>query len=193
MTKKCKNCKEPIHNPFSSTQTACSPSCAIELSQKAQRKKIKAIDKIERKEHRAAKEKLKSKGKWLAETQAIFNKFIRLRDARDSCICCGCVTNDDNLLKGSRWDAGHYLSVGARPNLRFNEDNCHKQAVRCNRELSGNAAAYRIELVKKIGIARVEALECDHSPKRYTIEQIKEIKQKYKEKCKELIEVNMNE
>ena len=186
MAKRCKNCKTEIINPFSSTQVACSPRCAIEIARKKQAKESKIKAKLERKAHRAAKEKLKSKGKWLAEAQAIFNKFIRLRDARESCICCGCITNDDNLLTGSRWDAGHYLSVGARPNLRFSEDNCHKQSVRCNRELSGNAAAYRIELVKKIGIARVEALECDHSPKKYTIEQIKETKQKYKDKIKEM-------
>ena len=186
MTKKCKNCKEPIVNPYTTIQTWCSSTCAIALARKKQAKDNNVKAKLERKAHRAAKERLKTKGDWLREAQTEFNKFIRLRDKSEPCICCGCVTNDDNLLTGSRWDAGHYLSVGARPNLRFNEDNCHKQSVKCNRHLSGNAAAYRIGLVKKIGLERVELLEFDHKPKRYTIDDLKEIKKTYKQKTKEL-------
>lgn len=179
MAKKCKNCKTEILNPFSSTQTACSPACAIEMAQKAQRKKIKAVDKIERKAHRAAKEKLKSKGDWLAETQKVFNKFIRTRDEKDSCISCGRST-------GCKVNAGHYRSVGACPELRFEELNCSLQCEHCNLFKSGNAIDYRIGLIKKIGVERVEWLEGPHEPKRYTIEQIKEIKRKYKEKIKEM-------
>ena len=70
--------------------------------------------------------------------------------------------------------------------MRFNEDNCHAQCVKCNRDLSGNAAAYRVELVRRIGLDRVELLECDHKPKKYTIDDLKEMIAKYKLKCKEL-------
>lgn len=177
-TKKCRICKDSFE-VFNSLQFTCSAKCALIWAKKDLEKKRK-------KEHKEAKERVKTRGEWIREAQAEFNRYVRLRDKDLGCICCGCTTSDDDLLTGSRWDAGHYLSVGARPNLRFNEDNCHKQSVKCNRNLSGNAAAYRIELVKKIGIERVEALECDHKPKSYTIEDIKEIKRRYKQKCKEL-------
>lgn len=176
---KCKNCKEQIINPYSTTQTACSPGCAIELSQKAQRKKLKAVLKIERKAHKEAKEKLKTKGDWLKEAQAVFNKFIRERDAGNSCISCGRST-------GCKINAGHYRSVGACPELRFCEDNVHLQCEHCNCYQSGAAIDYRIGIIAKIGLERVQWIEGPHDAKRYTIEDVKEIKQVYKEKLKGL-------
>ena len=81
--------------------------------------------------------------------QAEFNKFIRLRDAHLPCISC-------QRFHEGRYDAGHYLSIGAHPEHRFNEDNCHKQCHwNCNIQQSGNIKNYRIELVKKIGIQKV--------------------------------------
>jgi hypothetical protein len=180
MAKKCKNCKTEIINPFSSTQTACSPSCAIELAREKQAKESKAKAKLERKAHRAAKERVKSKGKWFAETQAVFNKWIRLRDDKDPCISC-------NRYHEGQYHAGHYLSRGASPELRFDEFNTRKQCSACNLHLSGNQVKYRIQLIKKIGLEKVEWLEGPHEPKRYTIDDLKEIKQKYKDKIKGML------
>ena len=73
----------------------------------------------------------------------------------------GCVSCDKPKDWGGQWHAGHYKTVGARPDLRFNEKNCHKQCSVCNNHLSGNLAAYRIELINRIGIAAVEELERD--------------------------------
>jgi len=49
---------------------------------------------------------------------------------------------------------------------------------------SGNILEYRIRLVKKIGQAAVDWLEGPHEPKRYTIDELKEIKAEYKSKLK---------
>ena len=78
--------------------------------------------------------------------------------------------------------AGHYRTVGAHPELRFEPDNVHKQCNRnCNKAKSGNLTEYRKNLVKKIGLKRVEYLEGPHKAKHYTIEDIKDIKKKYQQ------------
>ncbi|MDG6786005.1 recombination protein NinG, partial [Glaesserella parasuis] len=72
------------------------------------------------------------------------------------------------------------------PELRFNEDNVHKQCSACNNHLSGNITEYRINLVRKIGVERVEALESYHPPVKWSIEDCKEIIKTYRAKIKEL-------
>lgn len=124
-------------------------------------------------------DKLKTKSMWLKEAQAVFNKYIRLRDFDDPCICC------DRHHPG-QYHAGHYLSVGARPHLRFDERNVHKQASYCNNHKSGNQAEYRKRLIRKIGEESVLALESDNEPKRYTIDDIKLIIAEYKGKVADL-------
>jgi len=176
--KKCRACKD-LFQPQNGFHVACTPKCAIALA------KIKA-EKTKDKEFRQRKEALKSRGDWIKELQVVFNKYIRLRDKDLPCISCQNITNDDNLGKGSRWDAGHYLSRGARANLRFNEDNTNKQCVRCNLEMSGNVGEYRINLIKKIGVERVEKLETDYSEARWTIDQLKALKELYKLRIKNL-------
>jgi len=80
------------------------------------------------------------------------------------------------LLTGSRVDAGHYRSRGAAPHLRFNVFNCHAQSVKDNRHLSGNIVEYRMRLIERIGLERVERLEQDHSYRKYTAEYLKRVK-----------------
>ena len=134
---------------------------------------------IERKRHQARKEKIKTKAQHLKDAQAEFNKFIRLRDADQPCISCG-------RFHSGKYDAGHYRTTGANPELRFNEDNCHRQCVPCNQHLSGNLINYRINLIEKIGIERVERLEGPHKLPNWTIEQIQEIRKHYRHKWQAL-------
>ena len=181
---KCKVCGCYFVKTISSTQKVCSPKCAIILSKEQARKKREKQDKQERLETKkrmtALKQKIKSRSEWLDDLQSWVNKFIRLRDKNEPCISCG------KYHKG-QWHAGHYRSRGACPELRFNEDNIHKQCAPCNDWKSGNAIEYRINLVKKIGIERVEFLERqDHPPLKLTIEEVKEQIKIYKAKVKEL-------
>jgi len=158
-------------------QQVCSPSCGIALAQvTAAKKKEKEYQKVTR----DRREKLKTHKDYMSELQVIFNKYIRLRDAKEPCICCGAVGD-------YKWDAGHYLSRGSHPWLAVNEDNCHKQRARpCNSDKSGNQAAYRIRLIEKIGLERVEALENCHNRDKLTIEQIQEKTKYYKQRVKEM-------
>ena len=140
------------------------------------RKKYKAETRRMRREFN-----LKDRIYQLKLAQKAFNAFIRERDRHRPCISCG--TYNPNL----RYDAGHYRTIGAHPELRFSEDNCHKQChYNCNINRSGNIVEYRINLVNRIGAKRVEELEGPHPIKRYTVDEIIEIRNLYKSKLKQL-------
>jgi hypothetical protein len=167
-------------------QAVCSPACALKDAPKNQVRARRAIDQRERREIKVRKEKLKSRADHLREAQAAMNEYVRLRDAHLPCISCDSMPRDHDLITGSRWDAGHYRSVGACPELRFEPLNIHRQCVKCNRNLSGNAVEYRIRLVLRIGAETVAWLEGPHEPRKYTVEEIKAIKADYRAKTREL-------
>jgi len=169
--KKCKICKNTFE-PVRFAQIVCSMSCAIEHSRALNAKK-------EKKDTRERKKALKSRAEWLKEAQAVFNKYIRMRDEKEPCISC-------SRFHTGQYHAGHFRTVGAAPELRFNEYNCHKQCSVCNNHLSGNLLEYRRGLVAKIGIDQVEWLEGKHEAKKYTIEEIQAIKKEYQQKIKDL-------
>lgn len=181
---RCPVCKQPATERFG-LKLFCGYEHAAEWAKSAQERKKKSeaskMSAEAKKRDKAIKERLKSRGEWLKECQTLFNRFIRLRDAGIPCISCG--HPDD----GSRQrHASHYKSVGGNPELRFNEDNCHSSCSICNNYLSGNLVPYRAALIKKIGIEKVEWLESKHEPLKLTIDEIKELKKVYQEKCKEL-------
>lgn len=185
--KKCKNPACGISFPPQRLgQAVCSPKCALAMAPANTEKARKAIAQRDRREIQVRKEKLKSRADHLREAQAAVNEYVRLRDAHLPCISCDSMPNDNDLMTGSRWDAGHYRSVGACPELRFEPLNIHRQCVKCNRNLSGNAVEYRIRLVQRIGAETVAWLEGPHEPRKYTVEEIKTIKAEYRAKTREL-------
>jgi hypothetical protein len=101
---------------------SCATAYATIKSRQDAEKAAKKQDKQDKKSHAKAKRELKDNDKSFQtkKTQTIFNRFIRLRDSDEPCISCG------NHHTG-RYDAGHYLSAGAYPELRFHPLNCHKQ------------------------------------------------------------------
>lgn len=147
--------------------------CSIEYTRQQKAKR-------EAKDLREAKLRVKTKSEWLKEAQVEFNKYIRLRDADQPCISCG-------RFHTGQYHAGHYRSVGGSPELRFNEHNVHKQCSACNNYLSGNIVNYRIELIRRIGLDKVNFLEGNHEPLHLTIPEIQAIKAKYKALCNELL------
>lgn len=176
--KKCRVCRE-TYTPSKALQVVCSPSCALLHAKQKGEKERKALAKIERKAIREAKEKIKPRAAYMKETQSAFNAWVRARDADQPCISCG-------RHHQGKYDAGHFRSVGSNPALRFEPLNCHKQCVPCNRHKSGNAIEYRINLVARIGADAVAWLEGRHEAKRYTIDDLKEIKTKYRAMARRL-------
>lgn len=186
--KRCPSCRV-MFTPARDTQAVCGEiECAIAYgqSEKGQATARKALADFGRREIKVRKEKLKTRADHLREAQAAVNEYVRLRDAHLPCISCDSMPNDNDLITGSRWDAGHYRSVGACPELRFEPLNIHRQCVKCNRNLSGNAVEYRIRLVQRIGADKVAWLEGPHQPRKYTVEEIKTIKAEYRAKNREL-------
>lgn len=178
--RRCKYCREYFSDWVKlPAGTFCTIQHATEwASGKAKEKQAKA----KRAETRKRKEALKSKGDWMKEAQVAFNRYIRIRDKNKVCISSGRHLAVEAL--GGGYDCGHYRSTGAAPHLRFNVFNAHGQSKHDNRYLSGNAVEYRIRLIKRIGLERVERLEQDNTEKRYTIDYYKRIKSIFSRKSR---------
>jgi len=182
--KKCKVCGD-WYRPSNSLQVVCFKlKCAIEQGKRSAAKQL-------RRERRAAKQKVKPRSKLQAEAQTAFNAFIRLRD--DNLPCISCRETSPPARFGGAWDCGHYLTIGAHPELRFEELNACRQCKRCNAgagRFSGKSRTvqhnYRNGLIVRIGLAKVEWLEAHHQLKKYTIAELREIKVTYQRKAREL-------
>lgn len=161
--------------PLNSLQPCClNPKCVIENKERVAEKK-------RRKEKAEFRIKNKSRSDWMKEAQDAFNKWIRFRDllAGHGCISCG-------TKEAGQYHAGHYRTTKAAPELRFHPLNVHLQCAQCNNFDSGNIVEYRINLVKRIGQESVDWIEGPHEPKKYTIEDLKNIKATYNQLAKEL-------
>ncbi len=146
--------------------------------------------KVEREETKAKRDSHRKISWYIARAQAAFNEFVRLRDHDKPCVSCG-ITNPP-MKHGGAWDAGHFLSRGAHPELRFEPDNCHKQCKSCN----GNKhegkkesirQAYEAELRNnRIGNDRVDWLKGPHPVPKLTREYLTEVWETYRDACKQL-------
>lgn len=184
-TYQCKICKQPFKKERLG-QAVCGLVCAMQTATiKAAVKRVKA-EQQDKRETKAKLAKLEGKPELTKKAQTAFNAYIRARDFGKPCISSGKPIAWGTTTTGGVCDAGHYLSTGARVNLRFNEDNCHAQSKHDNRQLAGNAINYRIGLIKRIGLERVEALECDHKLNHYTKDDLRAIEALYKAKLKAL-------
>ena len=169
-------------------QSACSPTCALTVARAKREQDQASKARAERLADKEKRDKLKTRGDWIKEAQVAFNRYVRLRDAGKPCICCGRPLEGGAV--GGGFDAGHYRSVGSSPELRFEPLNVHKQCAPCNNHKSGNVVEYRISLVKRIGLDNVEWLEGPHEPKRYTIEDVKALKAKFRAELRAMQSVN---
>lgn len=163
----CKVCKRQF-TVFNSMQKVCSTVCALEYSrQEVIRKQKREIFR----QKKALREE--SLSWWHKKAQPDFNRWIRWRDRDLPCISCG-------KTKVAQFHAGHYRSSGNNGSLRYTEINVHKQCSVCNQHRSGHLELYRHNLIKKIGVDQVEWLEGPHEVKKWTIEEVKEIRRKYR-------------
>lgn len=180
--KKCKMC-QGLFQPTRSIQPCCNFNCELAYATEHAKKKAANRELQEQKKDRAAKrEASKKKAEFydndrshqLKLTQSTFNAWIRFRDSGKPCVSC------DKPDSGTHQrHASHFRSVGACAELRFNSLNVHTSCSVCNNHLSGNIAGYRPRLIDKIGIELVEWLEGPHEQKKYTCDQLREIRAYY--------------
>jgi len=176
--KKCKCCPEKFI-PRNSLQTVCSPKCAIQLANQLSERKQKRLEKEQRAAWNKRKADVKPLRHWINMTQRAFNDYIRARDG-DICISCGSTT-------AVSYHAGHFRTTAAASQLRFDEDNVHSQCSACNVHHSGAIGPYRINLIAKIGLQRVLALESNNTPHRYTREELDAIRARYRDLLRALV------
>jgi hypothetical protein len=153
-------------------------------AERAEEKKARAAAKVERAETRRRKEAIKTIPDLIKEAQHAFNAYIRARDRNQPCICCGLPLGAAEV--GGGYDAGHYRSVGSAPHLRFNEDNCHAQRKQCNRYGAGRVVDYRIGLIRRIGLGKVDALEASNELHKWTRQELIATRDTYRAKLKAL-------
>lgn len=152
----------------------CSAKCGMEYTKQQKSKQWQ-------KDKKVIKEKLMTKKDYLNILQKVFNTYIRLRDKGKHCISC------DKQLRQNDINAGHFYSVGAYPNLRFNELNAHNQCIECNLHKHGNVLEYSLRLPNRIGIDNYNLLqENRNTPLKIDIEEVKELIKIYKDKTKQL-------
>lgn len=160
--KKCRSCREEF-KPHSSTQRACSISCAIAIA-KADEKKAFDRETRERKqafdrETRRRKEQLLTRNQLFSRLQKLVNQYVvHVRDKHEPCFTCG--TQNPNIVyaAGHRYHAGR----GGADRRRFVLENIHKQCnVVCNNHGSGIPAEYDRALAEKYGEDFPGYLSCE--------------------------------
>lgn len=190
--RRCKNpdCREWF-NPAFQNHWWCSANCGTVIAL-AKREKDRQKAKLEaerRRREQTQQEKRHTKIRKLAvqplsyfhkQAQSAFNEYIRTRDAGQPCISCGRDT-------GAKMNAGHYRTVGASKETRYDETNCHLQCEHCNSYLSGNIGEYKPRLIAKIGRAAFDRLMGPHELKKWTREELQELAAHYRQKTRELI------
>lgn len=173
---KCKVCKKNFTRTREG-QVVCSFSCSIEYP-----KMLK-----EKKEKEAKKERTKAIREF--NRQDIFKltktakkeiqKYVRLRDRKDTCISCG-------KTEAKQWDGGHYMSAEYYAAVKFNTLNIHKQCSHCNDWNNANIANYRVKLIEKIGLEKVEWLESQKQPTKYTADYLNRLIKIIRKKIRKL-------
>jgi hypothetical protein len=178
--KSCRVCQKEFI-PFQSMQIVCGVACA------------RKVPVIQRKEARADRVKTRQKleamrplSYWIKQAQTAFNAWVRARDikAGHGCIDCGKPFEPDKL--GGSVDAGHYLSRGSAPHLKFDERNVFAQRKNCNRPGGATRADFRAGVIARIGLAAVEALESDQTVKQYRADDLRAIRDEYRARLRVL-------
>lgn len=179
--KKCRTCNRPF-TPRLTTQVCCQTSCAIRYAQtNGEKRQSAAMKRAAMAERREALERLKPISKLLREAQYDFNRYIRERDYDLGCISCHMPANYDG-----QWQAGHYRTTKAAPQLRFSEVNVHKQCAQCNGVKSGNIIEFRKGLLAKLGVEIVEQIENDNATRKWLREELALLRLEYKRKWRAL-------
>tara|TARA_R110002126_G_C10262775_1_gene483221 strand:+ start:211 stop:714 length:504 start_codon:yes stop_codon:yes gene_type:complete len=103
----------------------------------------------------ASKKEIRTRTDWFKILQKVVNQWVKYRDQNKPCCTCG-TTND------IKYDAGHFYTVAARPDIRFELTNIHRQcSMKCNQRGSGMRAEYKVFIVEKYGEDHLDWLESE--------------------------------
>jgi hypothetical protein len=136
------------------------------------------------------KTKPKSVSSLKKEAWEVFSRYIRTRDClltTGSVEYGECFTCDNPPQhRFNDLDAGHLVPGRHNGNL-FSERGCHAQCRRCNRFLHGNQLEYRRRIIAMYGEGVDVELEQEaRQVKKFTRQDLVELKEYYTKKLKEL-------
>lgn len=182
-------------------QKVCCWQCGLAIAdQPANQKKARmAIEQRERREIQVRKESLRSYGSYVQEAEKSVRDYRRTFEISIGSGCMSCGKSQEEIVAAQGWktggafDAGHFLGKGARPELRLLEQNIWLQCKNCNsgsymhaRKGHTVAEGFRLGLIERIGLEAVEALEADHRPRKYTVDELKQITAHYRALLRDL-------
>lgn len=154
--KTCRVCGDEFYPWASTLQIVCSVKCSVEHAKAQEAKKRKAERIRMKREFRA-----NDRPHQLKLTQAVVNRWVvHVRDVGLPCFTCGLLFTAQKI--GGVIDCGHYLTVGAHPELRFETRQLARQCISCNRHNGGRPREFRAALIQREGIEFVEWLEGPH-------------------------------
>lgn len=153
--KKCKICKEkftPIRSSLEPTcnKYDCKVAYALIVVEKQKIAKDKKTKEDWSKEKIQIKKKLKSLSDWKNDLQKEINSIVRKIDKGHGCIATGSLTG--------KFNAGHYIGVGANQTLRFHLENIWLQSEHSNSWKSGDTLRYQEGIIKLYGKEYLEYL-----------------------------------
>lgn len=194
---KPKKCKAKgcgvIFTPHRMGQKACGPACAQEIARAIREQGDRQKMRDERKADREKRDRMKTHGEWEGEAQRAFNKMRRLQLHAQGHTCMSCqrprheIEQTDGWKPGGAWDAGHFLSVGSHPELRFEPDNVWLQCKSCNagsgkytRKARTVAQDYETNLRALIGDERVDWLKGPHAIVKRTKPELEQLRNQFR-------------
>lgn len=180
-------------------QRVCSPACALATKDKHQVPARKAIADRQRKEIKVRREKLKTHSDHVKDAEKAVRDYRRIYEISIGSGCISCGKSQEEIQAAQGWktggafDGGHFLSKGARPELRLEPSNIWLQCKACNAGSSKYARkgltvsqGFREGLIERIGLEAVEALEADHRPRKYSNDELKAIAAEFRAKVRKL-------
>lgn len=185
----CQVCARPFFK-FNSLQKVCAKLRCLAQVGKLKRK-------TERESDKARAEKLLSVGDWIQKAEKVLRRFRRLEELAKGrgCMSCGRtqqeVQGTDGWKPGGAWDGGHFMSKGARPELRLEPKNIWLQCKSCNGGSAHYARkgytvglAFEENLRAQEGDELVDWLKGPHGPSKPAVDDLKALIALYRAKGK---------
>lgn len=188
---RCRNklCRAKL--PKGTLPQVCDDACrnaviaeAIAKSNEAARRAIKRAQNVKAREEKEARRAFRRRKQALNETDLKWQKarlakavheLVKLLDKDAPCIVC----NSWGCGEMSEWDAGHYLTKAAHPELKFDPRNIFKQCSPTNTASSGNRSGeasirtkFENNIIARYGMAHLLWLKGYHAPRRYTCDEL---------------------
>lgn len=188
MKANCKVCKVKFEQKkFNVRYCLQTDECIKAFNQWVKDEKEKANKRKWQKEKKELKERIKTKSDYEKDLQKEINTIVRLIDKDTFC-------HSTKKPLNAKFDAGHVMSCGSNPTIRFNLFNIYAQSVYANQYLSGDQINFLNVLSEVHGLEHKEyvlSLKSRYKLIKLSIKDLKEKIQIARQIVKELKAVNL--